>query len=172
MRTIFTLTILLLTCASFGQTLTKIKVSVPNNTDEVFIVGNQESLGDWQPNKIKLNKIAEYEREISLNLSFPAEFKFTRGSWNSEAIITKLSGQANLVLNENTTHQYYHIKAWTDEINSFSTFSEFNIVEINAETLNQKRRIYVSLPENYLSNIKYPVIYITDAQNLNNFEIA
>jgi len=172
MRTIFTLTILLLTFASLGQTLTKIKVAVPNSTDEVFIVGNQESLGDWQPNKVKLNKISEYEREISLTLNFPAEFKFTRGSWNSEAIITKLSGQANLVLNENTALQYYHIKAWTDEIDSYSTFSEFKIIEINAETLNQKRKIYVSLPENYSNNIKYPVIYITDAQNLLNFEIA
>jgi len=87
MKTILTNLLVFISLVTFGQDLTTIRVSVPNNTDEVFIVGNQKSLGDWLPDKIKLNKISEYEREISLNLTFPAEFKFTRGNWGSEAII-------------------------------------------------------------------------------------
>ena len=98
MKTILTNILILISIVSFGQEITTIKVSVPNKTDDVYIVGNQENLGNWQPDKIKLNKISEYEREISLNLTFPAEFKFTRGKWDSEAIINQLSGQPNFIL--------------------------------------------------------------------------
>ncbi len=158
---------------SYGQDLITIRVSVPNKTDDVYIVGNQENLGNWLPDKVKLNKISEYEREISLNLTFPAEFKLTRGNWNSEAVINKISGQPNFILNTKPINvEYYKIQGWTDQINKFSTYSEFQIVEINSKALNQKRKLYVSLPENYNDKIKYPVIYVSDAHNLNHFEIV
>jgi predicted alpha/beta superfamily hydrolase len=177
MKNIFNLilrgTLILTSLVSFGQELTTIRVSVPNKTDEVYIVGNQDDLGNWTPDKVKLNKISEYEREISLNLTFPAEFKFTRGNWKSEAIINNISVQPNFILNTKPINvEYYKIQGWTDEINKFSTYSEFQIVEINSKALNQKRKLYVSLPENYNDKIKYPVIYVTDAHNLNHFEIV
>lgn len=62
-----------------------IKVKVPKKDDNIYIVGNQTNLGDWNPEKIKMNKISDYEREITLKLRSPAIFKFTRGSWGSEA---------------------------------------------------------------------------------------
>lgn len=173
MKTILTNLLMLISLVSFGQDLTTIRVSVPNNTDEVYIVGNQKNLGDWQPDKIKLNKISEYEREISLNLTFPAEFKFTRGNWKSEAIINKLSEQPNFVLKSKPLQkEYYKIQGWTDEISKFSTYGDFQIIEINSNILNQKRKLYVSLPENYNEEIKYPVIYVTDAHSLSHFEIV
>ena len=173
MKTILSNILLLISFVSFGQELTTIRVSVPNQTDEVYIVGNQENLGNWQPDKIKLNKISDYEREISLNLTFPAEFKFTRGNWDSEAVINQLSGQPNFILkNKPIQDEYYKIQGWTDQINKFSTYSDFQIVEINSKVLDQKRKLYISLPENYNQQIKYPVIYVTDAHNLHHFEIV
>ena len=173
MKTILSNILLLISFVSFGQELTTIRVSVPNQTDEVYIVGNQESLGNWQPDKVKLNKISEYEREISLSLTFPAEFKFTRGNWDSEAVINQLSGQPNFILkNKPIQDEYYKIQGWTDKINKFSTYSDFQIVEINSKALDQKRKLYISLPENYNQKIKYPVIYVTDAHNLHHFEIV
>ena len=173
MKTILTNILILISIVSFGQEITTIKVSVPNKTDDVYIVGNQENLGNWQPDKIKLNKISEYEREISLNLNFPAEFKFTRGNWDSEAVINQLSGQPNFILNNKPIQdEYYKIQGWTDQINKFSTYSDFQIVEINSKVLDQKRKLYISLPENYNQQIKYPVIYVTDAHNLHHFEIV
>ncbi|MFN5416848.1 MAG: alpha/beta hydrolase-fold protein [Flavobacteriia bacterium] len=173
MKTILSNILLLISFVSFGQELTTIRVSVPNQTDEVYIVGNQESLGNWQPDKVKLNKISEYEREISLSLTFPAEFKFTRGNWDSEAVINQLSGQPNFILkNKPIQYEYYKIQGWTDQINKFSTYSDFQIVEINSKVLDQKRKLYISLPENYNQQIKYPVIYVTDAHNLHHFEIV
>jgi predicted alpha/beta superfamily hydrolase len=173
MKTILTNILILISLVSFGQEITTIRVSVPNKTDEVYIVGNQENLGNWQPDKVKLNKISKYEREISLNLTFPAEFKFTRGNWDSEAIVNQLSGQPNFVLkNKPLQDEYYKIQGWTDQINKFSTYSDFQIVEINSKVLDQKRKLYISLPESYNQKIKYPVIYVTDAHNLNHFEIV
>ena len=173
MKTILTKILMFISLVSYGQDLITIRVSVPNKTDDVYIVGNQENLGNWQPDKVKLNKISEYEREISLSLTFPAEFKFTRGNWDSEAVINQLSGQPNFILkNKPIQDEYYKIQGWTDKINKFSTYSDFQIVEINSKVLDQKRKLYISLPENYNQQIKYPVIYVTDAHNLHHFEIV
>jgi hypothetical protein len=70
----------------FGQKEITFSVIVPENTEEVFIVGNQESLGNWNPNKVKMIKKSDNEYSLTLNIDFPAEFKFTRGSWDSLAI--------------------------------------------------------------------------------------
>lgn len=61
------------------------KVKVPNENDEIFITGNQESLGNWMPDKIKMNKTSPLEREITLKVQDPVQVKFTKGSWESEA---------------------------------------------------------------------------------------
>lgn len=63
---------------------TTIRLKVPNETDTIYIAGNQSNLGDWDPNKIEMKKISQFEREISLKLQSPAQFKFTKGSWESE----------------------------------------------------------------------------------------
>jgi len=118
-------------------------------------------------------KITDYERELSVALSFPAEYKFTRGSWNSEAIINKLSGQSNFILSEQSNEiKYYKIQSWSDEVTKFATYNEFSIINLKSTILNQDRKLYISLPENYSNKRKYPVVYITDAQNINNFDIA
>jgi predicted alpha/beta superfamily hydrolase len=61
-----------------------IRLKVPNENDTIYITGNQTNLGDWNPSLIKMNKISAGEREISLKLKSPAQFKFTKGSWDSE----------------------------------------------------------------------------------------
>ncbi|QQS51664.1 MAG: esterase [Bacteroidota bacterium] len=61
-----------------------IRVKVPKKEDVIYITGNQDNLGDWNPNKIEMKKITELEREISLKLQSPAQFKFTKGNWESE----------------------------------------------------------------------------------------
>lgn len=173
MKTYITQILFLISIFSSAQEFTTIRVSVPNKSDEVFIVGNQECLGNWKPEKIKMSRISDYEREVSLNLVFPAEYKFTRGNWESEAIITQLTEQPNFILKEKPLiEQYYSIQGWKDQIDKFATYSKFKISEINSNILKNKRKIYVSLPENYNENIDYPVIYVTDANILNIFEIV
>ena len=66
---------------------TTISVKVPNEMDEVYITGNQEVLGNWDESKIKMNRISELERSITLNLKANSQIRFTRGSAETEAVI-------------------------------------------------------------------------------------
>jgi predicted alpha/beta superfamily hydrolase len=161
------------TLTIYGQKLIKIKVTVPNKTDDVYIVGNQLNLGDWNPDKVKMTEISDFEREISIELTFPAAFKFTRGTWSSEAIITALYHQPNFVINDsNDSNITYLIQGWTDEIKSFTLYSKFEITSINSLILNQNRKLFIYKPKNYNPEKKYPIVYITDADNLANYEVA
>ena len=62
-----------------------INVKVPNKEDEIYITGNQINLGNWNPSLIKMNKKSDFERELKVKLHSPAQFKFTKGSWETEA---------------------------------------------------------------------------------------
>lgn len=61
-----------------------IRLKVNDKNDIVYITGNQPNLGDWNPNKVEMKKISELEREIVLKIQSPAQFKFTKGSWETE----------------------------------------------------------------------------------------
>jgi len=71
---------------------TTIKVIVPKKEDKVFITGNQINLGDWNPKKLEMKRVSDYEREIILELKSPAQFKFTRGNWDTEAEVVGTYG--------------------------------------------------------------------------------
>lgn len=62
-----------------------IRVKALNKKDSIYITGNQDNLGNWNPKKIKMEKISDIERMIKIKIKSPAQFKFTRGSWDTEA---------------------------------------------------------------------------------------
>jgi predicted alpha/beta superfamily hydrolase len=62
-----------------------LRVKVPGENDEIYVTGNQEKLGNWEPGKIKMQRVSSDEREITLKVQDPVELKFTRGNWESEA---------------------------------------------------------------------------------------
>ena len=70
MKKIFVQILILSTIFTFGQEITTIKVAVPNKTDEVFITGNQISLGNQQSNKIKTNRISDYKEKLYQHFNF------------------------------------------------------------------------------------------------------
>jgi hypothetical protein len=74
----------------------KIRLKVQSKTDTIYITGNQKNLGDWQPNKFKMNRVSELEREIVLKLKSPAQFKFTKGNWESELQIKGTYGEVTI----------------------------------------------------------------------------
>ena len=75
---------------------TTIKVRVLKKEDTIYITGNQDNLGNWNPEKIKMEKISDFERQITLKLKSPAQFKFTRGNWKSEAEVTGTYGNITI----------------------------------------------------------------------------
>lgn len=169
MKNILTQIFILIAFNSFGQELTSIRVSVPNKTDDVFIVGNQEALGNWNPSKIKLQKTSDLEREIKLNLTFPAEFKFTRGSWEEEGYtINFWEENDNLIISSNTQNLHnFKIISWKDQRPKTGNFNyDFPIETQFSNEFNENRTIAIKLPENYNPNKKYPVIYVLDANTL------
>lgn len=63
------------------------RVKVANEEDEVYITGNQESLGNWQPDQVRLQKAAPLERSLTLQVQDPVQVQFTHGDWDSQVWI-------------------------------------------------------------------------------------
>lgn len=84
-------------------------------SDTVYVTGNQDALGNWNPQSIKMNAVNDSTRSIDINLHLPAYFKFTRGDWNSQAILENAE-QGNLIISTpEQNKRTYILYGWTDE---------------------------------------------------------
>ena len=72
-----------------------IELSGASVEGDVFITGNQPALADWNPKGVKMSVLNDTTRVIDLNLRLPAEFKFTKGTWESGFYI-KNGGAGNI----------------------------------------------------------------------------
>ncbi len=152
-----------LTITIFSQTKQTIKVIVPNKTDEVYITGNQASLGNWNPKKIKMNTVSSYERSITVPIQFPATFKFTKGSWASEGITNLVDKNANLHLQDSVSKNIFTIKAWANDTKIHHLDAGYSSIHLASSYVKGGRSLKIALPKNYDSTKKYPVFYTTDA---------
>lgn len=156
---------------AFAQENVTIKVIVPNKTDEVFITGNQESLGNWDPGVVKMNKVSDFEREITADITYPAEFKFTKGKWENEGIINQLDNNPNQKLSDSSSKNIFVVKGWANESNAESLGLGYSTKIFQSKYLGAERLVKIALPENYDPAKKYPVFYTTDA-GWNMFSVA
>lgn len=92
-------------------------VEVPHENDTLYITGNQPSLGDWNPVAVVMKKTSAKERSITLPVSFPVEFKFTRGSWDSEGYTGDKWNRDNIRITDPVKQAKYKILGWYDEGN-------------------------------------------------------
>ncbi|MCK0114414.1 alpha/beta hydrolase-fold protein [Gelidibacter sp. F63206] len=83
-----------------------IKVKVLKKEDTIYITGNQDNLGNWNPEKIKMEKISDFERQITLKLKSPAQFKLTRGNWKSEAEVIGTYGNITIRPEKQTEFEF------------------------------------------------------------------
>ncbi|MEI6049670.1 MAG: alpha/beta hydrolase-fold protein [Bacteroidota bacterium] len=92
------------------------KIIVPDKNDDAYIVGNQLNLGNWEPSKIKLERVSDFEREIKLSVQFPIEFKITRGTWNSVAFTDQTTNDGeNIVIYKSINNQInLKVNVWND----------------------------------------------------------
>lgn len=94
-----------------------IKVDVPNKKDKVYITGNQETLADWNPKILQMKKTSDYKREITIKMQLPAEFKFTRGSWETEALVKGNEYFGNIAITSSDPKIFeFEIVNWNDKI--------------------------------------------------------
>ncbi len=93
-----------------------IELSGCKASDTVYITGNQDALANWNPQSIKLKVVNDSTRTIDLDMYLPAYFKFTRGDWDSQAIIGNAE-QGNLIISSpETSNRAYKLYGWADEL--------------------------------------------------------
>ena len=147
-----------------------------DDTSSVYITGNDEKIGEWDPALIKLNK--NKENRWKIELSFPKgtklEYKFTLGGWNTEALDDKGKTPSNSILIAvNDTIVEVNINHWgsaaprripftgqiTGEVKYYRNFPGERLLP---------RDIIVWLPPSYEKDKhkRYPVLYAHDGQNL------
>ena len=93
-----------------------IRLKVQQEDDEVYITGNQEPLGNWEPGKVRMKKVAPLEREITLKVQDPVMVNFTRGTWESQLWIKEKEGFSNhnrIIRPENGAVYSYEVDSYS-----------------------------------------------------------
>jgi predicted alpha/beta superfamily hydrolase len=160
---------------SLAQVKLEVIVQSPeiDSLENIFITGNQIEFGNWNPGLVSLNKFkeAQWRKIFYLPQNTQVEFKFTKGSWDSEALDEKgsIPGIISFTLKRDTT-LFLVINNWKDLRENLSG-------QVTGKVIYHKnfegrkvlpRDIVVWLPPGYDSAINkfYPVLYMHDGQNL------
>ncbi len=160
------------------QAMVTFRVKVPKRTPpdaEVFITGNIDALGPWDPGKAELGRVGDglYAITIILPPGLDLRYKITRGTWDT---VEQASGfermpdrELSVVGDENVQVE---VGAWRD----FSPFRDRHTVvgdlrrhrDFRSEALGNTRSLLVYLPPGYEESpeARYPVLYMHDGQNL------
>lgn len=151
-----------------------VRTSQPvDENDTVFIAGNSPRLGNWKPDGSALQRLDSLTWTASF--SFPKgerlEYKFTRGSWQNEAVVKGCATPSNSLLTVLSSQTVYHsVTGWKDdcaalppEITGTAVFHR----EIKSQFLENPRDVVVWLPPSYeAGKDRYPVLYMHDGQNI------
>lgn len=175
------LTGLLLSTAGPATAQAVLKIArVPTSTppaDTLFVAG---SFNGWNPHnpRFALHRNGDGSYQISLPLSpETAEYKFTRGSWQTVEIDAKNQPIANRRAELSTAHEIMHqVLAWDDQSGPAAAPRKHTAtpqVHVLAEAfampqLGRTRRVLVYLPAGYARNPghRYSVLYLHDGQNV------
>ena len=87
-----------------------------NLTDTIYITGNQDALANWDAKGVKMKLTSDSVASIDLRLHLPAQFKFTRGSWEREAIISNADAGNHIIHDAEHTARVYRLwerNQWT-----------------------------------------------------------
>ena len=99
-------------CIGFSETVypLNIELTVPNREDEVYIVGNQESI--CRSPIIFMKKSADYKRTIAVDVHYPAVFKFVTGGGQKEAIVRGVDKNQSILVDSTIAFNRYDIIGW------------------------------------------------------------
>lgn len=145
-----------------------------DDTSKIYVSGNNKALGGWQPNKVLLTKTTKdiWSTTVEVDKGARLEFKFTKGSWATEALGSDSSiPQNTVIVASKDTTVLATIFNWRDNFNfkvkgqiTGKVFYHKNFV---IEGL-KPRDIFVWLPPQYdeQKERRFPVFYMHDGQNL------
>jgi hypothetical protein len=99
-------------CLGFSQETypLHIELKVPNKEDEVYIVGNQESL--FAAPLIYLKQKSAFERSIKVRVHYPAAFKFVSGAGKKEALLRAIDNKQPIVINSLSPINTFEVFEW------------------------------------------------------------
>ncbi len=175
-KIIFSLCIVVTFLNAQEKVRVKLEVISPtlDDTSKIYIAGNVDELGGWNPGKIMLEYDATkiWSRKFEIVKGTRLEYKFTKGSWATEALGSDSSIPQNSVLiaNRDTTVSIT-IFNWRDKFNFKIKGQITGTVKYHKNFVLdglKPRDIFVWLPPDYETDTKkhYPVFYIHDGQNL------
>ncbi len=157
-----------------------IVVNVPDDTPTLYMPGNLDELGPWDP----AGKALEGEgarREITLEIEHgrTLEFKFSLGSWGSEALAEDGSVPGNHRFEiDSDLELEFTIEAFSakaPEAAERPTAEGSGVIgtllyhyDVDSEYLFEPRHVAVWLPPGYdaESDHRYPALYMHDGQNV------
>ncbi|MCA0389712.1 MAG: histidine kinase [Bacteroidetes bacterium] len=171
---------LLFTIILFSLNFAQIKIKMivkaegVENSESVYIAGNRQEIGNWNPGATKFFKEPNGNWVYSFTIPSPdqLEFKFTKGSWSQEAANPDGTIPGNTIANAvSDTVLEFKICCWsksagtvpfkgqiTGKVEYIKELGEGNILP---------RDIIILLPEGYeKSSDRYPVLYMHDGQNI------
>ncbi|NPU89287.1 MAG: esterase [Fervidobacterium sp.] len=159
----------------FGFKVTFI-VEVPTYTpfdDDIYIAG---TFNNWNPGDPKHRLVRSGDTyTITLELSGPIEYKFTRGSWETvekgqrgqEIPNRVLNVDRDMVVNITVNHWRDFVEKQQAGLRKTYTGNIKLIKDFYSPELGNKRDIIIYLPPDYeTSNERYPVLYMHDGQNI------
>ena len=147
---------------------------LPDNS-RVYITGNIPDLGNWDPSKVPMNFEGNHRwsKKIIVYDTLSIEYKFTKGSWDREAVDDNGNPYQNFVLNAITdTTMEINILFWKNGMSKKIVHGRITGTVKYIRQLPGKgllsRDIIIWLPPGYEKNKKerYPVLYMQDGQNI------
>lgn len=154
----------------------KVISHLQNKNDSVFISGNHKKFGIWSPGATPLQKFNDstWSKTIYFPENTILEYKFTKGTWQSEALNNDGSIPHNSVLKVmRDTTVVKRITKWKDQNISKSAFKGKVTGQVkyfrNVKGEGIKPRdVAVWLPPGYDEDTlkHYPVLYMQDGQNI------
>ncbi len=149
-----------------------VRASVPEG-EQVFITGNHPELGNWQPGfvALELQQDSTWQREFAFAYGTELEYKFTRGSWPTEALDPRglVPPNSRLLVTKDTTVSV-QIPAWRDLDSTLhrGITGRVDVYEKMGAPGILPRSVLVWLPPGYESETdrRYPVLYMHDGQNV------
>jgi len=151
----------------------KVKGKFPAG-DSLYITGNIEELGSWDPAGLKLSRNPDggYSLAIAAEKNSIVEFKLTRGDWKTQAICDKkVVPPENVVVKASRSKKInLTIHDWLDRQVLESDPVKGRLMSYNGlacKKLKYHRPIQIWLPDSYSEKGRpCSVIYMHDSQNL------
>lgn len=164
--------LLLQTCCTIT-----VRARVPDSTGPVFLTGNIPELG-WRPDALRMDGDG---RERVARVTAPAgstfSYKFTLGSWAREALTQSgsIPGDYRLPVAHDTEVVHVIPAFKRDSSDYLADWRGSGVLgtlvywrDVPSAFLGPKRNVEIWLPPGYDSNAttRYPVLYMSDGQNL------